>query len=389
LRVIGPCRLFGGFVRSLSAKRLCFDESSVKRVLGIGMLKRVTIQHYRGFYSKQTFNFAIPDGSKPGSGLTLIVGPNNSGKTTFIEALTFTKHDGNSHRFLGIERHGRRAPIITLTDTARKTEKITNVNGGAQVDFEGHRLDELQLEIIGSRRYWTAQYSGNMNFGQFNTQSAKQARNAGDPGTAALLAEVNKDATQRDALTGLMKRLVPDFSSWTVNSREPGGDYLRYETGRGNFHAVDMLGDGIVSLFRICLHLVNNQADDYTLIIDEPELSLHPNAQKTLRKILSETTAKKQIIVVTHSPHFVDWDDINNGAKVLRLNKHEDNQSVVNELNLAATYMTALGSSVEQWQKPELLDVLAKEILFANKVLFESPWVSFLGFVLGSGRSQE
>lgn len=46
------------------------------------------IDGYRGFASRRHISFAQPDG-RSGSGLTLIVGPNNAGKSTIVEALRF------------------------------------------------------------------------------------------------------------------------------------------------------------------------------------------------------------------------------------------------------------------------------------------------------------
>jgi predicted ATP-dependent endonuclease of OLD family len=45
----------------------------------------LAISGLRGFASDQTLSLAIPNG-KPGSGLTVLVGPNNGGKSTVIEA---------------------------------------------------------------------------------------------------------------------------------------------------------------------------------------------------------------------------------------------------------------------------------------------------------------
>ncbi len=48
---------------------------------------KFTIQGFRSFKEKQELQLAIPNG-KVGSGLTYIVGPNNTGKTTIIEGLS-------------------------------------------------------------------------------------------------------------------------------------------------------------------------------------------------------------------------------------------------------------------------------------------------------------
>src|SRR3979411_2859515 len=103
------------------------------------MLKQLAIQQLRGFYAKQTFKFAIPNG-KNGSGLTNVVGPNNSGKTTFIEALAFHGDEISQKRFNDSERHGNPPPVIALTILNGETEKITNINQGSQARLDGAQV---------------------------------------------------------------------------------------------------------------------------------------------------------------------------------------------------------------------------------------------------------
>lgn len=50
------------------------------------MIKKLSIEGFRGFITAQDIEFAIPNG-KDGSGITFIVGENNSGKTSIIEAI--------------------------------------------------------------------------------------------------------------------------------------------------------------------------------------------------------------------------------------------------------------------------------------------------------------
>ena len=51
------------------------------------MIDTITIGGLRGFGKEQTISFAKPDGIHEGSGLTFIVGANNTGKTTIAEAI--------------------------------------------------------------------------------------------------------------------------------------------------------------------------------------------------------------------------------------------------------------------------------------------------------------
>ncbi|MDF4756724.1 AAA family ATPase, partial [Vibrio parahaemolyticus] len=51
------------------------------------MIKELTIKGLRGFANQQIIRFAEPDNVNEGSGLTVIVGSNNAGKSTIIEGL--------------------------------------------------------------------------------------------------------------------------------------------------------------------------------------------------------------------------------------------------------------------------------------------------------------
>ena len=51
------------------------------------IIKSVTIKGIRGFSEQKKIEFAIPDRKNRGSGLTVMVGPNNSGKSTVIETI--------------------------------------------------------------------------------------------------------------------------------------------------------------------------------------------------------------------------------------------------------------------------------------------------------------
>jgi predicted ATP-dependent endonuclease of OLD family len=54
-------------------------------------IKRVHLENFKGFI-KEDIVLKIPDNKSEGSGLNVFVGPNNSGKSTFFEALKFLKY---------------------------------------------------------------------------------------------------------------------------------------------------------------------------------------------------------------------------------------------------------------------------------------------------------
>ena len=55
------------------------------------------------------------------------------------------------------------------------------------------------------------------------------------------------------------------------------------------------MGEGIVSIFAIVDSLYDSKKDD-VIVIDEPELSLHPALQKRVFSLISEFSKDRQII---------------------------------------------------------------------------------------------
>jgi len=69
---------------------------------------------------------------------------------------------------------------------------------------------------------------------------------------------------------------------------------------------VDNLGSGIEMIISLLLleTLASLSKDDIFIIIDEPELHLHPSLQEQFVQYLKTISLKKQILVSTHSPYF-------------------------------------------------------------------------------------
>lgn len=326
------------------------------------MLKKLSIEQYKGFYEEQSLNFAIPHNLE-GSGLTLIVGPNNTGKTTVIESLLLK----SDKKFKESERHKDISPKITIESTSEKVV-FTNIDKGSQIKEDGGKSLTLTFELIPSRRYWNPYSSGEWTADQFiDTTTRQEVRNAGVLETAAVLKGINRDSVKKELFNEYLKKVIPHFTDWTIDTNDQG-DYVKYMTATAS-HQTNLLGDGVISIFRICAHLVGDKKDRI-LIIDEPELSLHPTAQKALSRIISLACKDRQVILCTHSPHFANWSDLISGAKFIRLNKPNDTKCTVSQLNNDAQYSKFIGKNYIEYQKPQLLDYVAKEILFSENMLF-------------------
>ena len=335
-------------------------------------LKTLKIEHYKGFFREETIEFAVPDRKTPGSGLTLIVGPNNAGKTTVIESLLLNESENEivglgeigKKRFRSAERHLKHSPRITINDCV-----YSNIDQGSMIRrVDGSQPHGIRFEIVQSRRYWDYQSHTSYDHETFlrRTSELETRGTAISSETANALKHINEDATRKNELNKLMKRIVPHFTDWTIDTGDQ--DYVKYRTANSE-HQANLLGEGVMSVFRLCIHLESGDRKR-VLVIDEPELSLHPTAQKSLSLILSEKSKNKQIILCTHSPYFVNWEDFSSGAHFIRLNKIKDEKCTVSRLQENKRYFSFIRDHLDEWQKPQLLDTVAKEVLFADRVLF-------------------
>ncbi len=334
------------------------------------MIKRLKISHYKGFFDEQIIDFATPDGSKDGSGLTVIVGPNNTGKTTIIEALLLSTNTG-SRRFRESERHSKYNPVIVIEDKAGNSKSFTNREKGSVIKETmvlGPNID-FEVELVPSRRYWQYQFSGESDLSSIVTQSTPEnIRNSGDFALGQFLKNILNSTEKKKKFDNYLKLLIPHFTHWTIDTNDSGSDFVKYKSG-AIWHQANLLGEGIISLFRIVAHLTNDKPTS-TFIIDEPELSLHPAAQKRLAEVISKLSKTKQIIVCTHSPYFVNWADFINGGNIIRLNKHLGKKCTTNFLSHNKNYYNFISQNIFEYQKPQLLDTVSKEILFSDKILF-------------------
>lgn len=324
-------------------------------------LQTLRVENFRGVLSPQQISIAIPT-QMAGSGLTLLVGPNNVGKSTILEALRVAVSPPSlmDRR----ERHTDRPVRISITDTANKTKSLTNQGMGAQIHHQGEsHPKEQQFRLIPSRRPWTARTSrhtiGPADYWTARTRQSKDEDND-------LVGRLNSfSPEEKAAFQAAFNELAPQIHRWKVEYSD-GSTYLEYTTINGAVHTANLFGDGISSLFRIALALYD--ADFQTcVVIDEPELSLHPQAQRRLANFLSKKSADRQIILSTHSPYFVSWDDLVAGARVYRLRQNRDGIQIK---ALSAEAIDGLRKLFEDWEKPQLLDPVAREVFFADEVVF-------------------
>lgn len=106
----------------------------------------------------------------------------------------------------------------------------------------------------------------------------------------------------------------------TIIFKEATGQYSEAMAGSGEVAATN------------CVIKVTEAKDGSIILLDEPEVSLHPGAQSELRNLLLEKirTSGCQVVISTHSPSFVEGLP-NNAIKLFYKNKAAGTYSILNE----------------------------------------------------------
>lgn len=328
------------------------------------IFKKFELEFYRSFVTKQSLKLAIPKNDQIGSGITYLVGENNSGKTTIIEGI-FMNSD---QKIRSSEKQNAGGPSFELYNNKNLlVRKLSLIRSNSYTLIENPKIpDSDSFEIIPSRRHWQSSAGGRSNVSNILNSTAKEQPRSPTSNTQISLALKDIEANEnkyRDFIS-YVKSVIPNFSSFSVGFED--SEFIEYETTNGVRHKSDFLGDGIISLLRILTHLFIGNTRP--LIIDEPELSLHPKAQDRLLKLIAEESQKRQILISTHSPYFLNWEYIANGAVVNRVTKNNDSQSRIYSLKRYSKYEKLINGA--NWQQPFLMDTVAKEIFFNDNILF-------------------
>lgn len=282
------------------------------------ILKRLTVRGYRGFRDSQTLDLAIPDGT-PGSGLTLLVGPNNAGKSSVVEVMSLLRDPTYGHEIGDAQRNaisGRNVSCEYELDSGKVTWNA-GPNGELRWAIQKSQVDHGQLLHIPSRRPLPESFQPRAITRQ---EYARQVSGTSPRNTqhSSFLNRLYTMDGDFDHFIRVVRDVFPGAPEWHVVKNPGSSNSALKISGAAGAHFSEGLGDGFAHGLQV-LDSVFDAPGNCVVVIDEPELSLHPAAARRTAMILAEAARRCQVVVATHSPFFAPIELLENGMRLARV----------------------------------------------------------------------
>lgn len=323
------------------------------------MIQQLSCLGYRGFSTRQSLNLAIPNG-KPGSGLTVLVGPNGGGKSSLVECFNNISLAQSNVSFSKGKRNLRAGDIVEIglvCDNGSGTLKTTK--GGSESEWNG--INPPSIYYLPSRRFFNPYFGMNRwdRSTYLKNPSSFQARTHSlDTGTYRLI-DINKGDSSLFNI--VLSRIIGKPLEWTIDLEDSGNYYVKITKNNGLQHNSDGMGEGILSLLFIVDALLGTNNE--LLVIDEPELSLHPQLQKRLLNEILNKTKDSQVVISTHSPNMLSLESIINGGKVARVFESSEGTQIREIDDRSRTFISSVTHNINN---PHIMGTDARACFFAE-----------------------
>lgn len=273
-------------------------------------LKAIRFQNYRAFQAAEL----------PLDSLTLLIGPNSSGKTSALSAIQVMSKVARSEAvpsstsLIPVGLAPTAMPRLeAIWDGGVPTRFIWQSNRAAEFDAKGDALAADHLARIRSGRLYALDPS---QIGAPVTLTKTLELQENGAGLPAVLTTLQDQWPERfEGLNRDLRRWLPEFDRVLLDTPQDGRRAVLLRTVQGG-HKVpaDKLSAGTLlslTLLSIC-HLPIPPA---IVGLEEPDHGIHPRLLRDVKDSLLRLTSPKsfgderdpvQVVVSTHSPYFVD-----------------------------------------------------------------------------------
>ena len=167
---------------------------------------------------------------------------------------------------------------------------------------------------------------------------------------------------KRPLFDEILAKIISPAPDWTIDQNSNGQYFLKFKSNNMSFTS-EGVGEGILNLFYIIDALQGSFAGDI-VIIDEPEVSLHPSLQRKLMNLLLEYSKDRQIIISTHSPYFLPLDYIDKGMTIIRIYNTKEGTTFATP---SISTKQNIAKNLRDLNNPHVLGLNAKELFFLDE----------------------
>ena len=282
--------------------------------------------------------FGLPDGRTTDSGLNILVGVNNTGKSTIFESILFLRN--GPRRPLKTIKNNQAGPneelFVKLTFSGQVSEFINRLFQGNQDDVfvnyihttGGENPTECLVALRSSRGPEKIQLLDRRGVFQNAVTADNHIRSLFN--TDFIWADTNPtNQVIRSAIicSDWVKQVLeskPEPNQVNNNRIFINIDQINIECTLSKQNIRDLLSAYAGAPARHPEKQVGVKS--FLLFIDEPELFLSPKEQVEFLEIILELSKTQQIFIATHSPHFLKNQQINNPT--ILLFKSAQNQTI-------------------------------------------------------------
>ena len=318
-------------------------------------IKRIGVSGFRSFSQLESLKPGVPDGKAPCSGLTILVGPNNGGKSALLEAIDLSARgtDVEIPRTLRNDSTDYQSRFeLEWSDGPSIVLKSNPTNSQIVAAEKKDQATQRPVFFVPIDRELPTQISQNRGERQqFVAKSPYAFQRVARP--ERLSERIARWRTGR--LFDLLKRVLDfDWRFFTDGSAA----FVKVATHE---HDPRGLGYGVGALMHI-LDALHDTTSTSVVLIDEPEISLHPSYQRRLLKVFAEESAKVQIIYATHSPYLADWHSVVSGAVLARIARAPGDYSRIHAVRRET--VETLSPMLGNLRNPHVLGTNASEVFF-------------------------
>jgi predicted ATP-binding protein involved in virulence len=325
------------------------------------------------------------DNNKKALNTIVIIGENGTGKTTLLksvfEFMNADERDLNRENSVGLIKNSGGILELDISDSEYaklQTRFMFGDNDGSKLDFKvAYMPAEISFESL-KKVDNTFKLSDSF----LNTINEKITENISSFIATKINKEIfkNRNKVIGQVIDSVCNDINSIFNSMNIDIKliglsEDEETKPLFQNSLGKEFKINDLSSGEKQLFIRALSLKSLNINNSIILIDEPELSLHPEWQSKIIKLYENIGENNQLIIATHSPHVI----ANIEAKQLRIMKKDNNGIViVNGDDIDETYGQNIETilkgimGIDNVRNDDISDKLLKSYKLLEKNLFDT-----------------